>query len=100
MEIEQLKLILETLRTLGEAGKEGFLWWLLLDKGPTLICSIAIPLVVGVAILAVYKAHTKYCEFRQFTEEVFSLTGQPVYEVDRKTYRERAIKRLKEMLNV
>jgi len=100
MEIEQLKLILETLRTLGEAGKEGFLWWLLLDKGPTLIWSIFLPLVVGLVILAVYKANTKYCEFKQFTEAVFSLTGHPVYEVDRKTYRDQVIKRLKEKLNV
>jgi hypothetical protein len=32
MDIEQLKLILETLRTMGEAGKDAFIWWILLDK--------------------------------------------------------------------
>ena len=99
METEQLKLILETLRTLGEAGKEGFLWWLLLDKGPTIICSILVPSVIGLAILAVYKANTKYCEYKQFAEEVLSLIGHRRYEVYMKSHRDEVIKYLKGKLN-
>jgi hypothetical protein len=100
METEQLKLILETLRTLGEASKEGFLWWVLLDKGPIVICSILIPSVIGLAILAVYKANTKYCEYKQFAEEVFSLIGYRRYEVYTKSHRDEVIKYLKDRLNV
>lgn len=32
MDTEQLKMILETLRTMGAAGQDAFVWWLLLDK--------------------------------------------------------------------
>ena len=32
MDTEQLKMILETLRTMGAAGHDAFVWWLLLDK--------------------------------------------------------------------
>jgi hypothetical protein len=32
VDIEQLKLILETLATMGESGKDAFIWWLVLDK--------------------------------------------------------------------
>jgi len=32
MDIEQLKLVLETVQQLGAQGKEAFIWWIVLDK--------------------------------------------------------------------
>ena len=32
MDTEQLKMILDTLRTMGEAGQSAFIWWLVMDK--------------------------------------------------------------------
>jgi len=32
MDIEQLKLVLETVQQLGAQGKEAFIWWVVLDK--------------------------------------------------------------------
>ena len=32
MDMEQLKMVLETIQQLGMQGKEAFIWWLVLDK--------------------------------------------------------------------
>lgn len=31
--MEELKLIIQTISQLGDAGKEAFIWWLVIDKG-------------------------------------------------------------------
>lgn len=36
--MDELKLIMDAITTLGEAGKEAFIWWLVMDKGVLLIC--------------------------------------------------------------
>lgn len=36
--MEELKLIMDAITTLGEAGKEAFIWWMIMDKGVLLIC--------------------------------------------------------------
>lgn len=37
MNIEELKLVLETIATLGAQGKEAFIWWAVLDTIPAFI---------------------------------------------------------------
>ena len=44
MNTEQLTMILDTLLTMGAAGQEAFIWWLLLEK--------ALPLLVWLATFA------------------------------------------------
>jgi hypothetical protein len=47
--MEELKLIMQTLMGLGETAKEGFIWWLVIDKLiPTLGVIVCVGGVVGV----------------------------------------------------
>ena len=40
MDIEQLKLIIEMVNTLGGSAKEVFVWWLVMSKGPIIVFGI------------------------------------------------------------
>lgn len=50
MSTEQLKMILDALQAMGAAGKDAFIWWLLLDKLPGFIGFLCF---LGVAYLVV-----------------------------------------------
>ena len=65
MEMEQLKLIMETLTTMGEAGKDAFIWWLVLDK---LIPVIAWLLVFSGFLLLVFYITRVLSVFERFKE--------------------------------
>jgi len=65
MEIEQLRLILEQVNTLGGSAQETFIWWLLMTKIPALIFGIAwtiiaaVTLMVGLRLVRISLAGTK-----------------------------------------
>lgn len=47
MDIEKLKLIMDTLSAMGTAGKEAFIWWLAVDRVlPFFLWLLAIPSVL------------------------------------------------------
>lgn len=47
MDIEQLKLVMDTLAQMGAQGKEAFIWWLIFDKALVpLVCLLIAPMVV------------------------------------------------------
>lgn len=67
MDIDQLKLILETVTSLGAEGKSAFIWWLVLDKGiPALIWAgfFTIFYRVAMAALTSIRAVNEFCNFR------------------------------------
>ncbi len=48
--MEELKLVLAAITTLGEAGREAFLWWLLADKVLPFVAIAGIALLVFVLV--------------------------------------------------
>lgn len=47
MDIEQLRLVMETLAQMGAHGKEAFIWWLFFDKAlPSIVWLILLPCVL------------------------------------------------------
>ena len=73
MDVDQLRMILDTVKDLGEAGKSAFLWWLVLEKSPAILCSILIPASFGFIAWAIYKYHKACGAYRVFAQEVFSV---------------------------
>ncbi len=58
MNMEELKLIAETIGKLGEAGQSAFGWWLLADKVLPAICWTIVPAVVCFAVYKVVKLNS------------------------------------------
>lgn len=56
MNIEELKLVLQTVAQLGETGKEAFVYWLFLDK---LVPYIAWPAVIAGIAFTAYRIATR-----------------------------------------
>ena len=78
MQDQQLKIIMETLAQLGVAGKEGFIWWLVMHHGLNALCIlasvVAFVLVVNLIIRAV-KSHQS--EYRITTEVAMRCDVRP-----------------------
>jgi hypothetical protein len=50
MDIEQLKLIINTINSLGANAKEGFIWWLVVDKVPGMLFGVAWTVILAYVI--------------------------------------------------
>ena len=55
MDIEQLKLILEQINTLGGNAQETFIWWLVVSKVPGIIFGICWTIIGAVTLVACFK---------------------------------------------
>lgn len=67
MDIDQLKLILETVTSLGAEGKSAFIWWLVLDKGIQALIWAGFFTVfyrVAMAALTSIRSVNEFCNFR------------------------------------
>ena len=94
MNIEHLKLILDTLQSAGASGKDMFIWWLVLDKGGDIFCVLAAMFAVIFIILAVLRSFN--CEKRlEFIRDTV-LPGRYTGEITPSEYAHviREIKRL------
>lgn len=49
MSMNELQLVLNAMTTLGAAGKEAFIWWLVMEKGLAFICGMSV-IALGVFI--------------------------------------------------
>lgn len=58
MNMDELKLIAETIGKLGEAGQSAFGWWLLADKVLPSICWLVILLAICFTAYRIFKART------------------------------------------
>jgi hypothetical protein len=67
MNIEEIKLILDTLEKAGQGGADLFIFWVLLDKVPVIIFGL-LSLWAGYALfnklLNNLKSHSRLCELR------------------------------------
>lgn len=59
MNIEEIKMITETISTLGVQGKEAFIWWLILDKG--LCFLVAVFLIIAAYKAVIHLVFQNYC---------------------------------------
>ena len=103
MDVDQLRMILDTVKDLGEAGKSAFLWWLILEKSPAILCSILIPASFGFIARAIYNYHRACDAYRAFAQEVFSACKIQYLDVEDIQYagqRAAAVTQIKEKLNV
>jgi hypothetical protein len=71
MNIEELKLVLETIATLGAQGKEAFIWWVVLDKIPFFVLWAAF---IGL-LFFITKSVKKYNSDEQFLTSLRDILG-------------------------
>ena len=55
MDIEQLKLILTTVSSMGDSGREMFIWWLMASKIIPLVLGLIWTLIGGTTVIFAYR---------------------------------------------
>jgi hypothetical protein len=87
--MEELKLILQTLATMGEAAKEGFIWWLVVSEGlPRILgfllaCGFFGVVIVVVKMIIAYheKVSTSNRGIKILADELNTyVSGPPYYD--------------------
>lgn len=74
--MEELKLIMQTLAGLGETAKEGFIWWLVIDKlVPTFLLAAFGGGVVGVAGYVARRAFDVHRESQEALSAIRTIRG-------------------------
>lgn len=75
MNIEELKLILDMLGQLGAQGKEAFVWWVVLDKIPSLLIWIFVLATVCFMSNKLYKACLESTQAHQDLRHIAIMLG-------------------------
>jgi hypothetical protein len=79
MQIEQLKLILDTLSKMGEAGQDAFIWYMILDKAlPMVTWLITFAAIIWLANRGL-RAVLSACESDKFAKELRRLLLPETY---------------------
>lgn len=77
--MKELEMILKAVAQLGEAGKEAFIWWLVIDKGLTFIAVITIATFVFIAMRYAIRASSITNEDSQLLRLLASDVGITLY---------------------
>jgi len=75
MDTEQLELIMKTLSTMGEDGKDAFIWWVILDKALPVVGGLIALFALMSGTLVAIRVYLTFCEMGKKLKNLRDLLG-------------------------